>query len=513
MKTTKHVLLFLLLCAIFVGASQAITYMWFTDDEVTRLGDRVAFFYTDTLDGPVRSNSQIYIRGCPVFYDVVITSADDFWRGAGYAPLFNGPQPYFNAPVLPLPRWPESVRNAAVQQGNYFAWSGYTAKLIFNHRFITVYRWPEGTPFDSTDFQILPVTEGTCLFFDCTILAEGIVEGQITVGSSQQIFIEDDIRYADADSLTGAVPTSSPNLLALVAADNIKIGNTPANGRWNSSGRGLTQTNRDSTSVVITALLFAGNSFTFEQQNDPDSGYVFDSAPDDRGTLYIYGGIYQRQRGHAHRSNSGSTGYLKRYRFDQRLRTMMPPGLYDPEVLPEGTTDTLDFGDVTVGTTAWDTAQVYTYFPGPLSSVYASYPFYATRTAPFEGTHFTIPIRFTPPSLGRYSGFLWISTTEHYFQIPVFGRSVPPADSLTMSIAPNPFNLTTTIRYALTSPSAVKITLCDILGRTAKQLDLQQQTAGTHSARLDATGLASGVYFVSMEAAGKIATNKILLLK
>jgi hypothetical protein len=513
MKTTKHILLFLLLCTVFVGASKAITYMWFTDQELTVYGERIKFFSGDTLDGPVRSNDVIAIMGDPVFLDIVITSADDFWRGAGYAPTFLNQDPIFNAPRLELPRWPESVRNVAVQQGNYFAWSGYTAKIIFNRRVAVVYRWPQGTPFDSTDVQLLPVADGTCLFFDCALSVKGIVEGRISVGSSQQLYIEDDIRYLDADLNTGATPTTSTNLLALVAGDDIKIANTPENGRWNSGGRGVNQTNRDSTSVVITALLFAGHSFTFEQQNDPDSGYVFDGAPDDRGTVYVYGGIYQGRRGYAHRANRSSTGYLKRYRFDQRLRTSMPPGLYDPEILPEGCTDTLDFGDVTVGTTAWDTAQVYTYFSGPLGSVYATYPFYATRTPPFDGTHFSIPVRFTPPNLGRYSGYLSIATTEHYFQIPVFGRGVPQADSLTVCIAPNPFNLTTTIRYALTSPSAVKITLYDILGRIVKQIDEQQQTTGEHAVRLDAAGLASGVYFVRTEAAGKFVTQKILLLK
>jgi ABC-type spermidine/putrescine transport system permease subunit I len=38
-------------------------------------------------------------------------------------------------------------------------------------------------------------------------------------------------------------------------------------------------------------------------------------------------------------------------------------------------------------------------------------------------------------------------------------------------------------------------------------------TGGEHAVPLDATGLASGVYFVSMTAAGKVATHKMLLLK
>jgi hypothetical protein len=515
MNTIRNALLFLLLSAVFVGAAQAITYLWFTDNEITRLGDRVKFWHGDTLDGPVRSNSQIAIMQDPVFYDVVITTASDFWYGAGYQPLFLGPRAVFNAPAMAVPRWPESAQNAATQQGNYFAWSGFMAMLVFHGEYITVYRWPVGVPFDSTFRQFIHVTQPTCLFFDCTVRVKGIVSGQVTLGSSRQIQIEDDIRYSDADSLTGVTPNTSENLLALVAADEIKIRNTPANGRWNSGGLGLGQTNRDSTSVVITALLFAGSSFTFDQQNDPDSGYVFDGAPDDRGTVYVYGGIYQRQRGYVHRSTLGSSGYLRHYRYDQRLRNTMPSGLYDPEIPAAGTTDTLDFGEVAVGTSAWDTAHVYTYFPGPLGSVYASYPFWATRTPPFEGDHFVIPVRFTPPGVGQYRGLLSVATVEHYYQIPVLGRGVPPQGSgaLVLNVAPNPFNLMTTIRYVLPEPAAVKITLYDILGRMTKQIDVLPQPAGEHSVMIDAAGLASGVYFATIEAAGQIATRKVLLLK
>ena len=514
MNTVKNTLLFLLLSAVFVGAAQAISYVWFTDEEMTPFGDRIKFRHGDTLYGPVHSNSQIASMEDPVFYDVVSTTECDFWCGASAQPMFLGPAPVFRAARMAVPRWPESVQNTAVQQGNFFAWSGSMAMLVFTGDYITVYRWPVGVPFDSTGVcQIIVVTHPTCLFFDCTVRVKGIVSGQVTLGSSQQIQIEDDIRYADADSLTGATPITSQNLLALVAADDIKIRNTPANGRWNSGGLGLAQPNRNLTSVVITALLYAVSSFTFEQQNDPDSGYVFDGAPDNRGTIYLYGGVYQMRRGYVHRSNLGSTGYLNRYRYDQRLRTMLPFGLRD--ALAPGTTDTLDFGEVAFGTTVWDTAQVYTYFPGTLGSVYASYPFWAVRTPPFEGNHFVIPVRFTPPGIAQYRGFLSVATQEHYYQIPLVGRGVPPegAGILVMNVAPNPFNLVTTIRYVLPEPAAVKITLYDILGRSARQLDVPPQSAGDHSLMLNASGLASGVYFATIEAAGQGATHKILLLK
>ena len=113
----------------------------------------------------------------------------------------------------------------------------------------------------------------------------GIVDGQVTIGCSQVMRILDNIRYVDASPIDGRLPdddndgvpnASCDNILGLVSEDDIKVANTPVNGRENSGGLGLNQHNPELTSVVITAAVVAlGESFTFKQQNDVDSGYVF----------------------------------------------------------------------------------------------------------------------------------------------------------------------------------------------------------------------------------------------
>jgi minor extracellular serine protease Vpr len=72
---------------------------------------------------------------------------------------------------------------------------------------------------------------------------------------------------------------------------------------------------------------------------------------------------------------------------------------------------------------------------------------------------------------------------------------------------PNPFNSTTTIRYALPEPSHVKITVFDVLGRTVAVLVDEGQGAGNQQLRWDAT-VSSGVYLYRIDATGLAAPGR-----
>jgi hypothetical protein len=65
---------------------------------------------------------------------------------------------------------------------------------------------------------------------------------------------------------------------------------------------------------------------------------------------------------------------------------------------------------------------------------------------------------------------------------------------------PNPFNLTTTIQYAVSELSQVKITLYNIRGEKVKELINLTQTPGTYPITFDAAALSSGLYFYKMNA-------------
>jgi alpha-amylase len=78
---------------------------------------------------------------------------------------------------------------------------------------------------------------------------------------------------------------------------------------------------------------------------------------------------------------------------------------------------------------------------------------------------------------------------------------------------PNPFNPSTTIRYAIPYRTQVKLAVYDVLGREVAVLANGEQGAGTRTVRLDGSDLASGVYFYRLQAGTYVRTSKMLLLK
>jgi len=88
---------------------------------------------------------------------------------------------------------------------------------------------------------------------------------------------------------------------------------------------------------------------------------------------------------------------------------------------------------------------------------------------------------------------------------------------------PNPFNPTTTIQYALTQKCSVTLTVFNTLGQPVATLVNGEMEAGYHEAKVDATRLASGVYFYRLQvrsldpvSGGRgdfVQTRKLLLIR
>lgn len=77
---------------------------------------------------------------------------------------------------------------------------------------------------------------------------------------------------------------------------------------------------------------------------------------------------------------------------------------------------------------------------------------------------------------------------------------------------PNPFNSTTRIVYELLAYHKVKLSIIDILGQEVKVLVDENQEKGLYEVNFDATGLASGVYLLKLEAFNT-SIKKMLILK
>lgn len=86
------------------------------------------------------------------------------------------------------------------------------------------------------------------------------------------------------------------------------------------------------------------------------------------------------------------------------------------------------------------------------------------------------------------------------------------------SIAPNPMNPGTSIRFTLTQPGPVRIDLYDVRGRHVRRLIEASLDSGEHQARWDGTddqgrGVASGVYFVRVRSSAAEERGKVTLVR
>ena len=279
MHGTAHKLCFLALVGVMVTLSYALNYQYFSVYEITSFGDRIKFWHGDTLDGPVRSNYQFAIMQDPVFYDYVIQGGDwdDFWHGAGYNPQFFGRPPIFHAPPFPFSNDAEWIRERAFEQGYYFnAGPNMQVWAQIRHDTLRVH-WAEiGQPFDTLDYQDVLLPDSANVFFEASLCVSGRVSTILILGAAGRIGLEDNILYASSNDTTGQPVPNHLEKFALVSENEMKILNTIANGRNNSSGEGNAQDDPALTSIALNGIFVALNeSFTFEQQNDADSGYVF----------------------------------------------------------------------------------------------------------------------------------------------------------------------------------------------------------------------------------------------
>src|SRR5690606_13616204 len=82
--------------------------------------------------------------------------------------------------------------------------------------------------------------------------------------------------------------------------------------------------------------------------------------------------------------------------------------------------------------------------------------------------------------------------TSREVELPAAGYALGPN-------YPNPIRQTTSFRYELAPPAAVRLALYDVLGREVARLVDAPAAAGRHSLLFDASQLSSGAYFCRME--------------
>ncbi|MCX5696866.1 MAG: hypothetical protein NTU54_02665 [Candidatus Omnitrophica bacterium] len=278
-------------------------YTWFTNSE-TFYGTTVWFWSQDHLDGTIQTNAHFNIYGNPVFAGMA-RSGDNYIRyynngnNKNLSQLTNPPydNPDFQQGVdfgvnpITMPTQALTLRSAATSSG--FSLEGDTTVVLNNN---TMNVTNSKKKWDNQNMA-LP-TNGALFVSGGDLTISGTLNGRLTAGSSQDILIPSSIVYADSPK----VNPNSTNVLGLIAEHDAMISYTAP------------------TDIEIDGCIMTmSTSFMMENW----------WAGPPKGTLTMYGGIIQRERGPVGTFN-GSTGqkvsgYSKNYAYDSRLVGSPPP--------------------------------------------------------------------------------------------------------------------------------------------------------------------------------------------
>lgn len=272
--------------------------VYFTDDEHFRwYGNyRIPVWFTtnDYLDGPTHSNSHLHISGNPLFAGPVSTTDNFISYMHGGPPNDN---PAFQQGIqlgiepIPMPSKALDLRSAAAKNG--LRLNGTTTTTLKNNGTMDVTnankKW--------VNKNVSLPTNGALFVEGGNLYISGALKGQLSVGSNKDVVITNNITYA-RDPRTNP---SSQDKLGIIAEGNVVISKkAPYN------------------LEVDASVMAMSSSFVVENWW---SGL--------KGTLSLYGGIIQDERGpvgtFSSSTNQKVSGYTKNYRFDPRLAVSSPP--------------------------------------------------------------------------------------------------------------------------------------------------------------------------------------------
>ena len=78
---------------------------------------------------------------------------------------------------------------------------------------------------------------------------------------------------------------------------------------------------------------------------------------------------------------------------------------------------------------------------------------------------------------------------------------------------PNPFNPVTNIIYSVNERQNIKLSVYDIMGREVQVLENGFKDNGEHSVDWNASGFASGIYYIQIATGSVVDNQKVMLIK
>ncbi|MFH1690361.1 MAG: DUF4900 domain-containing protein [Candidatus Eisenbacteria bacterium] len=307
-------------------------FIYFTDLEcMAGTGTPIWFMSHDYLDGPMHSNGHIHIMGNP-YFGGHLTSA---WGGPGDAdPSHNPTFVYHNNGwgYVESSAPNNDPHDHATFHGGYELGSTYielpdclddlkamsqSGGLYLNGNYqVQFSRVVDGSPMWGT-LSYKPFQGGSwvdvslssingAVYVDGLSRVWGTLDGVVTVASSGNMSIMNDLVYRDADPVNGPNP-GCDDILGLVSESNIIVDDNSAN--------------RNDCNIHAH-MMALDTSFTVENYSGGGA----------RGTLTVHGGIVQEYRGPVGTGyvQNGqvhvNSGYAKNYHYDSRFYDVSPPG-------------------------------------------------------------------------------------------------------------------------------------------------------------------------------------------
>ncbi|MBN2008346.1 hypothetical protein JW960_03250 [candidate division KSB1 bacterium] len=283
--------------AIFSYKQPISRYFWFTNHEAG-----VYWISQDTVWGPIHTNHILNTNGDPVFYGKVTA-----YKGIAPNPTAKGCKAKFYG------GWEVGIKNEvptdmsplinAATTGNGGA--AVNTKSLYNTE--TTFEFLSNGDIIRTvgagvadTVSLTDIAPTGVIYSSKDVHVKGTLNGQLTIYSDDDIFIDDNLHYA----IDPKVDPTSEDILGLVAKDNVVITNNSAN----------------NSDVVIQASIMAVNgSFTAQDYSGRPVA----------GAIHLTGSVMQNNRGpvgtFSSWSGSITHGFSKRYYFDPRLSSISAP--------------------------------------------------------------------------------------------------------------------------------------------------------------------------------------------
>lgn len=289
------------IAAYFSTTMPVSRYFWYTEDEGGEQNWN-KWISTDTVSGPVYSKSALYTYNAPVFNDKVIT-----YKGLSPDPtVYSNSSKYYGGwevgIEIPIPTNMTAIITAAIAANGI---APLNTKSLYNKdtafEFMAdgnVIRTVETDPPDT--LALTDIAPTGVIFSTDDVRLKGVLNGQLTIYTSDDIWIDDNLIYANDPT----ADPSSDDILGLIAKETFKVSDNVAN----------------NSDCSIQACIMAWGE-KFEAENYATRPLA--------GELEITGSIVQKNRGRIGNFDAITgiitNGFVRKYRYDQRLTSISPP--------------------------------------------------------------------------------------------------------------------------------------------------------------------------------------------